>query len=261
MPVSMSAIWDETAAMMRRESHLLVPVALATVGVGGMISGITQPQNPADGLGMIGLLGFVIGIIFQIIGNLAIAGLALKPGISVAESLRLAMNRLPKMLVISALFVIALFLLGIPVAAILVLGGTPIGVGMTVENLPPIALLLILLIGILLLFFSARLITLLPAIVDRNPPVFEAVRSSFAATRGIVGKIIGVALLYFIVTLVVTSAITAVSTLLFGMIGKAVGAPVLGIGLTILVAAIVGALFSIVSSVFAALLYCKLSTQ
>lgn len=257
----MSAIWDETAAMMRREGHLMVPVALATVGIGGMISGITQPETAAEGLGAIGLLGFIIGIITQIVGNLAIIGLALTPGMSVAESLRLALNRFPKMLAIGGLFLIALLIMMIPVAAIIKFNGTPISAGMTVQNLSPIALLLILFIGAVMLFFTARLMTLSAMIVDRNPPLFDAIKSSFAATRGIAGKIIGVALLYFIVTIVITGAVGAIAGILFGMIGKVVGAPLLGKGLTVLVTGLVAALLSIVSSVFAAMLYRKLSAE
>jgi hypothetical protein len=261
MPISMSAIWDESAAMIRRESHLMVPVALATVGIGSVISGFTQPETPAAGLGAIGILGFVIGNILGLIGNLAMMALALMPGMSVGESLRLAVARLPKMLAIVALFLIALIVMMIPIVIILKMSGAPISANMTAEQLPASVVLCALIVGAVLLYVSARLLTLSAAIVDRNPPALEAIKSSFASTRGIAIKIVGVLLLFFVVTLVLSGAAAAISGIIFGMIGKAVGAPLLGKGLTLLVTGMVSALLSIVSTVFGAMLYRKLSAQ
>ena len=261
MSISMSAIWDESAALIRRESHLLVPVALATVGIGSVISGLTQPETPAAGLGAMGAFGFVIGNILALIGILAMSTLALMPGTSVAESLRLAIARMPKILVIVALFLVALVALMIPIVIMFKISGVAISANMTAEDLPAIAVLSVLIIGAVLLYISARLLTLSAAVVDRNPPIIEAIKSSFAATSGIAAKSVAVVLLFLIVERVVTGATSSISGILFGMLGKAVGAPLLGKGLTVLVTGMVSALLSIVSTVFAAMLYRKLSTQ
>ena len=261
MSISMSAIWDESAALIRRESHLMVPVALATVGIGSVISGFTQPETPAAGLGASGAFGFVIGNILSLIGNLAMMALALMPGMSVGESLRLAVARMPKMIGIVALFLIALIVMMIPIAIIIKMSGAPISANMTAKDLPAVAVLSALIVGAVLLYVSARLLTLSATVVDRNPPVIEAIKSSFAATRGIAAKIVGVVVLFFVVTLVVSGAAASISGILFGMLGKAVGAPLLGKGLTVLVTGMVSALLSIVSTVFAAMLYRKLSAQ
>jgi hypothetical protein len=261
MPISMSAIWDESAALIRRESHLLVPVALATVGIGSVISGLTQPETPAEGLGAMGALGFILGNILGLIGNLAMMALALMPGMSVGESLRLAIARMPKMLGIVAVFLIALIVMMIPIVMILKMSGAQISADMSPEDLPGIAILLVLVVGAALLYVSARLLTLSAIIVDRNPPAIDAIKSSFASTRGIVAKIVGVLLLFFVVTLVVSGAVASLSGILFGMLGKAVGVPLLGKGLTVLATGMVSALLSIVSTVFGAMLYRKLSSQ
>jgi hypothetical protein len=257
----MSAIWDESAALIRRESHLLVPVALATVGIGSVISGLTQPETPAEGLGAMGALGFILGNILGLIGNLAMMALALMPGMSVGESLRLAIARMPKMLGIVAVFLIALIVMMIPIVMILKMSGAQISADMSPEDLPGIAILLVLVVGAALLYVSARLLTLSAIIVDRNPPAIDAIKSSFASTRGIVAKIVGVLLLFFVVTLVVSGAVASLSGILFGMLGKAVGVPLLGKGLTVLATGMVSALLSIVSTVFGAMLYRKLSSQ
>jgi hypothetical protein len=261
MPISMSAIWDESVVMIRRESHLMVPVALATIGVGAVISGLTQPETPAAGVGAIGIFGFVIGQILGLIGNLAVMALALMPGMSVGESLRLSIARLPKMLSIAVIFVIAVVVLMIPVAIFLKISGASVNLNMTAEELPAMAVLSALIVGALLLYISARLLTLSAVVVDRNPPVIEAIKSSFAATHGIAGKIVGVVLLFLVVTLVISGAAASISGILFGMIGKAVGAPLLGTALATLVTGMVSALFSIISTVFGAILYHKLSAQ
>jgi membrane-anchored glycerophosphoryl diester phosphodiesterase (GDPDase) len=261
MPISMSAVWDESAALIRRESHLLVPLALATVGIGSVISGLTQPQTPAAGLGATAAIGFIVGNLFTLVGTLAIIALALTPGISVGESLRLALARMPKMILIGILFVVAIIALMIPLAVILGLSGVPISASMAPQDLPGVVVLAALMIGALLLYISARLLTLSATMVDRNPPIIEAIKSSFSSTGGIATKIIAVLLLFLLVTIVVSGAVAAISGILFGMIGKAVGAPLLGKGLTVLVTGMVSALLSIVSSVFAAMLYRKLSAQ
>lgn len=261
MPISMSAIWDESAALIRRESHLLVPVALATVGIGSVISGLTQPETPAAGLGAIGAIGFVIGNILGLIGSLAMIALTLMPGMSVGESLRLGMARLPKTLGIAGLFLIALVALIIPIVIMFKISGVAISATMTAEELPAVAILSVLIIGAVLLYVSARLVTLSAAVVDRNPPIIEAIKSSFAATRGIAAKVVAVVLLFLVVTLVVSGAVASISGILFGMVGKAVGVPLLGKGLSVLVTGMVSALLSIVSTVFGAMLYRKLSTQ
>jgi len=261
MSISMSAIWDESAALIRRESHLMVPVALATVGIGSVISGLTQPETPAAGLGAISVLGFIIGNILGLIGNLALMALALMPGMSVGESLRLAVARLPKMLGIAAMFLVALIAMMIPIAIILKISGVPLSQNMNAEELPAAAVLCALVVGAILIYASARLLTLSAAVVDHNPPVIEAIKSSFASTRGIAAKIVGVVLLFFVVTLVVGGAAASISGILFGILGKAVGAPLLSKGLTMLVTSMASALLSIVSTVFGAMLYRKLSTQ
>ena len=260
MSISMSAIWDESAALIRRESHLMVPVALATVGIGSVISGLTQPETPA-GLNMIAVFGFLAGFTLEIIGNLAIMALALMPGMSVGESLNLAMARLLKTLIIIVSLMIAGFAMMIPVGIILKFSGSPISANMTAEELPAAVVLCALVVGMVVLYISARLLTLFAVVVDRNPPAIEAIKLSFASTRGIVAKIVGVVLLFFIVTLVVSGAVASISGIVFGMIGKAVGVPLLGKGLTVLATGMVSALLSIVSTVFAAMLYRKLSSQ
>jgi hypothetical protein len=261
MPISMSAIWDESAALIRRESHLMVPLALATVGIGSVLSGLAQPETPAAGVGAIGVIGFVVGNILGLIGNLAMIALALMPGMSVGESLRLAVARMPKMLGIAGLFVIALIVLMIPIVIILKMSGAPISANMTAEELPAMAILLLLIVGAVLLYVSARLLTLSAVLVDRNPPVIETIKSSFASTNEIAAKIVSVMLLFIVVTQVVSSAAESISGILFGMLGKALGAPMLGNGLTLLVTGMVSALLSIVSTVFGAMLYRKLSAQ
>jgi hypothetical protein len=257
----MSAVWDESAALIRREQKLLIPVALATIGIGSFISGFTQPETAGAGLGIAGIVGFIIGNILSLIGNLAIMALALMPGMSVAESLNLAMSRLPKMLAVAGIFLIGVIVMIIPVALAIGFSGEPISENMTLQELPAIAILVVAIVSLVLFYLLARLITLTAVIVDQNPPAVEAVRSSFMATREIAAKVVGVMLLFLVVTLVVSGAATSISGILFGMIGKAVGAPFLGKGLAVLVTGMISALISIVSTVFAAMLYRKLSAQ
>ena len=259
MPISMSSVWDESIALIKRERHLMLPLALATIGVGSAASEMMQPAMPGAPTSAVGALGMIAGLFLNVIGSLALTALALTPGISVGDSLRLGVARLPKILGIVVIFVLATFVMMIPL--ILTLGASGITEKVDFSALPPIALFIALVIGAVIIYLGARLLTINALVVDSNPPIIDTIKASFAATQGIAGKIVGVILLFLVVTIVVGGAAAAIFGLLFGMIGKAIGAPLLGKVLVALINGLVSALLSIVSTVFVAMLYRKLSAE
>ena len=118
--VSIGKAWEEAVAFVAREASLLFPVALLFLALPGLIlQEMTPPQlaewmaNPQrTGLPDIPpgfALATLLGVIIIWFGSLTLFALALRPGISVGEALRLGFARLPVLLGTALL---AMFLIG-----------------------------------------------------------------------------------------------------------------------------------------------------
>lgn len=112
--ISLGAVWQETAAFMRAEAALVAPVALAAFGLPVILLQLLIPEKlspeTAAGPWMWALIPYAL---CSMTGTLAISALALRSGISVAESLMLALRRLP------VAIAVALIALGALIAAML----------------------------------------------------------------------------------------------------------------------------------------------
>ncbi len=260
MAISMSSIWDETVVLLRREAPLMVPLAFATIGIGSAVSSLAQGAiQQAGGNGVSGLvfLALLIATLLTLVGNLAVMALALRPGMSVGEALRLAAQRLPKMVVILILIGLVVMLMIIPLAVILVASG--VDMQAKVPDVPPLAILYALVVIAALLYLFARTFTLNGLVIDKNPPIIETIKQTFAATRGLVGKIIGVTILFIVVAAILDWATILISGAAFALVGKMIGSPFAAQMMTALVGGMVSAGLSLVSTLFAARLYTNLS--
>lgn len=258
MPISMSEIWEESTAIIKRERHLMIPLALATVGVGSAISGIAMPETRPVVLTTFAVTGLLLGNLLGLVGNLALAALVLKSGISVGESLRLAVTRLPTMIAIVVVFFMTILLMMLPLVALV---GGDLERGMPVDSLPPLLIFggLAGLVGIF--YVGIRLTTLNALVVDRDPGIAAAIRESFAQTKGVVAKILGVFLLFLVVTTAATGAATAIFGTIFAVVGRMIATPLLGKVLTMLSVGMIDALFSMILVAFTATLYRRLSAE
>lgn len=266
MTISMSAIWDESIALVKRERHLLVPLALATIGIGSAASALVQPEPGQAGSVKIVVIAMLAANLIKLIGSLAIIALVLKPGLSVAEGIQLAVARIPKMLVFILLYSLAVIVVMLPAVIALLptllasKSGT-ISMQTAIQDLPPQVLLLALIGMIVLLYAGMRLVTLNVIIIDKNPSVMTAMRTAYAQSRGLVFKLICVLLLFVIVGTVISGAAMAVLGSLFVLVGKSLGLPLLGKMVAALVGGMVEALFSILLAVFITKLYLKLTAK
>ena len=256
MLISMSSIWEDSVALIRREQHLLLPLALATSGLGSALFAVGG--DPVFGVSTLPAAAIgLIGILLSVVGDLSMIALVLRPGSSVGDALRLAGARLPKMLgvvfLLSGVGVLLLMPAGIYLAR------TGVAVGPDMANLPPLASLLLLIGMSAMLYCGARLALLNALLVDRNPPALAAIRESFAATTPIKARIVGVVILFMIVSLLIGYSVAVVVGVMFGLLGKMIGVPLLGPVLAALASGAVSAGLSIVSSVFLATLYRRMS--
>lgn len=254
----MGDVWDDARRFIRAESGLLMPVAFATIGLGTLLISLATPASeggtlPRPGLWMVAMLP---PFLLVMTGHLALCALALGARISVGEALRAAFARLPALILLILVGVFATSVVVVVASLAGVVIGAVIGGGPQRAAMVALALLL----GVLTLA-SARLMPLLPLLVDRAPSsaVLAPIRDTLALTRRRTTAILGVSLLFSVATSLLVLASGYAGGALFLMIGKALGSPALGATLTTLLTAVVTAAVQAVVVVFSAMLYRRLS--
>ncbi|SEJ76684.1 hypothetical protein SAMN05518849_11356 [Sphingobium sp. AP50] len=222
--MSIGKAWEESLAFIKREGHLLFPVALLFLSVPLAIVQQMIPANymqlqPGQTLESLPplpasvSLGVIVGAVVMLIGSLSVYALALRPGISVGEAIRLALSRLGILIGASAIVGLALVLAIFLAAMVGGLLAVALGKGAGVQ-------LTILLMTGLILYASARLVPLSAVVIDRRSGVIASLRESLALTRGQVGRMILFLVismvLIFIIQFAVQAAVGVVGTLLLG---------------------------------------------
>lgn len=257
--ISMNQAWDDAVAFIRRESTLLVPLALATFLVSDVVGTLVGPKDTGAQPSGLATLFVLIATLWSIVGQLSIMSLVLKPGLSVAEALRIGISRLGKVvivaLILAAVFVVAM----LPVVVSMLSSGVNPALPDTFRNLPVWASLYALFAMGGLVWLAVRMILANALIVDRNPGISDVFKTGFALTRGIVAQIFLVLLIYVIVLLILSGAVRFVAGSLFALIGGAIGSPFAGAVMTALVSGLVSAALSLVAAVFVASLYRRVS--
>jgi membrane-anchored glycerophosphoryl diester phosphodiesterase (GDPDase) len=114
-----------------------------------------------------------------------------------------------------------------------------------------------LLIG-LIAYVSVRLVVINQVLMAKKRGVVESLRDAWTMTRPVLWQILGVAILFVVVSFIVSGAATAIFGSLFVLGAKAMGSPFLGAVLTALMGGMISAGFSIISTVFVTFLYSRL---
>jgi hypothetical protein len=259
--ISMNQVWDDSIAFIRRESALLIPLALATLYVGDVIAnlatGLSTPAKP-NPLATIAVLGATI---WSIVGQLAIVSLILKPGQSVGEALMHGGARIGKVLLVALLIGIAVALALTPIGVIAVANGADPAIPESFQKLPAWLNLIVLLAFGVLIWLGIRLALMNALIVDRNPDLLTTLKNGFALTRGIASRLFLVAFLYGVMLLVLGGATKFIAGSLFALIGMGLGSPFVGAVLTALVTGIVNVGLALIATVFLAVLYRRVCSR
>ncbi|WHO38248.1 hypothetical protein PMI04_017070 [Sphingobium sp. AP49] len=257
--ISIGKAWEEAVAFVAREAALLFPVALLFVALPGLILQEMTPPQLAEWMidpkrtGLPDIppgfaLASLLGVVLIWFGSLTLFALALRPGISVGEALRLGLARLPVLLgtALLAMFLLAaLVLASIVVAVLLGLIAPPLG--------NAAGALLGILVGGVALFASIRLMLLNPAVIDGNQGVIQSLRHAWALTRGCAWRLLG-----FIMLLTIVSAIASMAAqTIFGAIAGLVGGP----GAAQLVGGIAAAAVSTVIQVYMLVMLSRIYRQ
>ncbi|HEX7741371.1 MAG TPA: hypothetical protein VF442_02865 [Sphingobium sp.] len=223
--MSIGKAWEETVAFVTRERSLLFPVALLFVALPGLVvQEMTPPELASWTMAKSTLptvptsfwVAMLLGVVMIWFGSLALFALALRPGISVKEALRLSLERLPVRMG-TALVVLGALLAAVVVATIVV-------VALTLVAKPAGAALAMLLgigVGALAIFASVRLLLLNPVVIDGSKGVMDSLRHGWTLTRGHFWRLLGFILILTLLSGIVGGAAQAV----FGVIGGLIGGP------------------------------------
>lgn len=253
--MSIGKAWEEASAFVRRERALLLPVAALFVALPAVIlQEMTPPEltqwsmapNRATLPPVPGSYWAAMILTFLLIwfGSLALFALALRPGISVGEALRLSLSRLPVLIGTAALGFAALML--ITVVATLLAGILSIAAR-------PAAILVLVGVGGAMLYASIRLMLLHPVVIDGKAGVVASIRQAWALTKGHFWRLLAFIVVIMMLSLIVGGAAQTVLGALAGLVGGAEAARIVG--------GIAGAAVSTVVQVYLLVMLARLYRQ
>lgn len=221
--MSIGKAWEEAVAFVAREKSLLFPVALLFVALPGLILQEMTPPELASwnmtrqampDVPVSFLMAMLLTVLLVWFGSLTLFALALRPGISVGEALRLSIARLP------VLLGTALVVAGLLAAAVLSAALVTAILAMIAK---PLAAALATLLGVgvvaLAIFASVRLLLLNPVVIDGQEGVMASLRQGWSLTRGYFWRLLGFILILTLLSAIVGAAAQAV----FGLFGAAIG--------------------------------------
>lgn len=262
MTVNMGTVWDRATEFLSSTARGWWPVALLAIFVPRAIGDVAQLAS--DTLGQGAAQGIALAaVLIALWGQLVIVALALDPERGIAAARRIATGGFGRaVLVMLVLFVAVMVLIG-PVIGTLVASGMDLtqlagGTQASAPDLSGGAAVFLGLYGLALcvvvLFVGARLVPLYPVILAeaRGP---GAITRSFAITRGLTWKLVGVLILFCIVLAVAAAAARSVAGVIVGLIFPASGAVTPGAVAGALAGALVTTIFSVIVAAYSAKLY------
>ena len=256
--LSITRAWNETSEFVRREAGLLLPIAFMFFALPNAVLQLFRP-DPAEPIAeqvraVLALLPFsmVAGAI-GLIGTIALTHLALQPGASVAEALRVGVRRfLP---VLAAGLIVGLGLVAAIVLLIVLLGavGAPAGPESLVRTALPFVLLLLL--GFIGLWIRLMLMTPVGTVEAAGP--IAIIRRSWDLTAGHFWKLLAFVVLAMIATIVIFMVVLFIAGILIFLVA---GAPE-HLSAAMIMMLIVTAVLQTVFAVFAVTIIARIYAQ
>lgn len=221
--LSISLAWDETKARIAADGRLLLTVALALIAIPTAVAEFAFPRTGPAVLPQSPVQAAVVLVVTLIglVGQLAVIRLALGPSVSVGEAIAHAVRRAPAYLGAALLLLLALFLIAIPVGALLM------AMGMAVEpnaTTPPGggALFVLLLFFVVLLVLGVRMLLTSPVASAEGLGPIGIIRRSWRLTAGHTGRLLGFILLFLVGAIFLVAAVDIVTGL---VVTAALGPP------------------------------------
>ncbi len=261
----MSTVWDRTAEFLGDNLAALTPIVLLAIFVPLTLMGSLMPL-----LGTASQLGnLTLGIAVLLLslatswGGLAITALAFDPAGGRGPAIATANRRLLPLIGISLAMLLIVLLLLAPVGIAFGLSGVDMAVlaagkapaGAVNGRVLAFASLYLLLLVPLMLFVYARFFVLVAPIVVMERRALGVFARSFVLTRTVAWKVIGVLILYLVVSTVAgMAAKTVVGSVLRLLLGDDGQVSLAGV-LTQIVVSGISTLFSVLAVAFVAKLY------
>ena len=266
--VTMSAIWDRTAEVLRGRGSMLAGIAALLLFLPVVVQDAMAAYagRTPGAIMLTGLVGIAVALA-AIWGNLALVAAASDPLIDRPAAVALSARRLGPAIGMSLLLALVVALAAVPGVAML-----GFGMGANASRLatlsagdaaafaagtsPGLSLagsLYLFLFGLALLWLSARLALFVPVLISERLGL-RSIARSFELTQGLAWRIIGVLLLFLILLLVAWSAAQLVGSIVVRLLLGSGGVPTAQF-----VGAVAGAAVkaggTVVSSAFVAQLY------
>jgi hypothetical protein len=210
----------------------------------------------------LGAIVFVLALVTTWSG-IAITALAFDPAAGRGSAVATANRRIAPVLGIGLVTTLAVLLLGVPIAVALGMSG--LDMAAMAAGKPPtgvvngwalgFATFYMIAFAVFLLWAYARLVLLITPIMVMERRGLGVYGRAFVLTRGIAWKVIGVLLLYAIVSWVASAAAKTVFGSVFGLLIGGAGPITLASVLTQIAVATISTLFSVLSVAFVAKLY------
>lgn len=223
--IELDRVWGRTAAFIRTHAAALVALGGLTLLLPTFVSG-TAAAAAAETTGSTRAVLAAVQLVASLVmlwAELAVVALAIAPG-ELGTAMRRAAVRLPVVIGIGLLLALGALVLALPALGILVAYHvdfmTAAAAGETVT--PSVAsaawiALYALVVLPLVLWLLARLVLVAPVVLEERRGI-GAIARSFALTRGLAARIIGVLLLYGVVTLVLTVAVQFAAGTVFAIL-------------------------------------------
>jgi hypothetical protein len=201
--LSMNEAWNEAAGFAQRNFGALFTVAAALIVLPSVVAQALAPAPGEGGAGVVPALLSLVALLFNLVGSLAISGLAIGRENVVGAGMRRAVRRLPVMAVIAVLAIIGAVLILVPIVA---------ASGLRPEQLleptpsPQTQRIMGLVTGVFALIalpIAARLLVITPVVAAEDLGPLRSIGRSWRLTAGHFWKALGFALLMGLLAVIV----------------------------------------------------------
>lgn len=266
--VNISAVWDRSTEFLGDMIAPVMAIAMPFIFLPQLVQTALQPLVADATYGWIVQLVTLAMVIAGLWGQLQVLALGLDPVRSAGQARETATARLLPVIAVSLCLLLAVVALMIPVLMALIAAGVdfdavirasnagatmPVPTGLT-ASIALFILLYCLALLVVMLWVGVRL-SLVNAVIVGEGRMFGAIARSFALTRGHTFVLIGLALLYGIVSFVAVAAAQSVFGFVIGLVLGGEGPVTVATVLTAAVVAGVATAFALLITSFVAHFY------
>lgn len=259
--VKMGDVWDRATEFLSDNLGPLLPLVLLSIYLPAVVQSNLTPlaDTPGPAATIIQLVSLGLSLV-MLWGQLAITALAIDPALNRDAATRMATRRLLPAIGIALALLAVVLLLCLPIVAALAVAGFDFQAAATggSAEMPAGASIFVGLYSVVLvvaaLWLGARMVLINPVIMGERRGI-RSIARSFALTRGITWKIIGVMILFAVVAIVAVLAAKTVFGSILQLIAGGDGSFTVASVVTSVLVGLVSTAFTVLAAAFTAKLY------